>query len=96
MHVIKIKNEDKLRFYFGKDPDDKNNYDFIASWPMMQMGESDANYLHSHVFTKEVLEELKRRGWDITTIQFSIAPKLKNPSRPERFQTLMKKYLKEK
>jgi hypothetical protein len=91
---IKVKEKDKLRFYYGRDPEDRRIYDFIVDWPMMQMGKADASYLLSHVFTKEVRDELERRGYDLTTIRFSIAPKLYNPTRPERFQTLIKKYSK--
>ena len=32
---------------------------------------------------------------DITTLKFSIAPKLVNPTRPDRFTTLLKRYEKE-
>ena len=93
--MIKVKEKDKLRFYFGRDPEDRHTYDFIVDWPMMQMGKADASYLLSHVFTEEVREELARRGYDLTTIKFSIAPKLENPTRPERFQKLIEKYCKE-
>ena len=93
--MIKVKEKDKLRFYFGRDPEDRHTYDFIVDWPMMQMGKADASYLLSCVFTKEVREELARRGYDLTTIKFSIAPKLENPTRPERFQELIEKYCKE-
>lgn len=94
--MIKVKEKDKLRFHFGRDPENKSSYDFIFDWPMMREGKADGAYLNNHVFTKEVLEELKRRGWDLTTIRFSIAPKLENPTRPERFQKLIEKYCKPK
>ena len=92
---MKIKEKDKLRFFYGRDPEDKGTHDFIVYYPPMQMGSADASYLFSSVFTKEVREELARRGYDLTTIRFSIAPKLENPTRPERFQKLIKKYYKE-
>ena len=92
---MKIKEKDKLRLYFGRDPDNKKAYDFIAEWPEMRMGEADAAYLLNRVFTEEVREELERRGYDLATIKFSIAPKLENPTRPERFQKLIEKYCKE-
>ena len=92
---LKIKEKDKLRFYFGRDPENKHTYDFIVDWPMMQMGSADAHYLLDRVFTKEVRDELARRGYDLTTIKFSIAPKLDNPTRPEKFQKLIEKYYKE-
>lgn len=93
--MIKVKEKDKLRFYFGRDPENKHTYDFIVNYPMMQMGNADAGYLFDCVFTKEVREELAQRGYDLTTIKFSIAPKLENPTRPERFQKLIEKYCKE-
>lgn len=34
---MKIKEKDKLRLYFGRAPDNKEAYDFIAEWPEMQM-----------------------------------------------------------
>jgi len=89
---MKIKEKDKLRFYFGRDPEDRHTYDFIVDWPMMQMGKADGAFLLDKVFTKEVREELARRGYDLTTIKFSIAPKLVNPTSPERFQKLIEKY----
>jgi hypothetical protein len=46
----------------------------------------DARYLNDMVFTKEVLEELERRGYDTTTIKFSIEPQKGN----ERFASQRK------
>ena len=91
----RIKEKDKLRFYYGRDPEDGRTYDFIVDWPVMRMGKADASYLLSRVFTEEVRTELARRGYDLTTIRFSIAPKLENPTRPEKFQKLIEKYCKE-
>jgi hypothetical protein len=93
--VLKIQENDKLRVYYGHDDEDKYNYDLVVSWPMMKLGSCDGGWIFSHVFTDEVKEEFERRGWDITTLKFSIAPKLVNPTRPERFETLLKKYEKE-
>ena len=92
---MKIKEEDKLRLYYGPDPENKESYDFIVGWPQMQMGQADASYLLTHVFSEEVRMELAHRGWDLSTIKFSIAPKLENPTRPDRFEKLIKKYSKE-
>ena len=47
---LKIKEKDKLRFYYGRAPEDRHTYDFIADWPMMQMSKADASYLLSRVF----------------------------------------------
>ena len=89
---LKIKEKDKLRVYWGHDEYDRYNYDLCVSWPMMTMGSCDAGWIFSNVFTKEVRKEFEKRGWDITTLKFSIAPKLVNPTRPDRFSTLLKKY----
>lgn len=89
---LKIKEKDKLRVYWGHDEDDKYNYDLVVSWPMMCQGSCDGSWIFSNVFTDDVKKELERRGWDITTLKFSIAPKLVNPTRPERFSTLLKQY----
>lgn len=91
---MKINEKDKLRLYFGRDPENKEVFDYIVDWPTMQMGKADAAYLLDRVFTKDVRDELARRGYDLTTIKFSIAPKLENPTRPERFQKLIEKYCK--
>ena len=89
---LKIKESDKLRVYWGHDEYDKYNEDLVVSWPMMRMGSCDGSWIFSNVFTKEVRDELEKRGWDITTLKFSIAPKLVNPTRPDRFSTLLKWY----
>ena len=89
---LKIKESDKLRVYWGHDGYDKYNEDLVVSWPMMRMGSCDGSWIFSNVFTDEVKAELEKRGWDITTLKFSIAPKLVNPTRPDRFTTLLKKY----
>lgn len=89
---LKIKEKDKLRVYWGHDEYDKYNYDLVVSWPMMLAGSCDGSWIFSHIFTEENRKELERRGWDITTLKFSIAPKLVNPTRPERFSTLLKWY----
>jgi len=89
----RIKEKDKLRFYFGRDPENRQNYDFIVKYPMMQMGNADASFLFNQVFTNDVLVELERRGYDLTTIKFSIAPKMENSTRPDRFKILISKYI---
>jgi hypothetical protein len=90
---LKVKEHDKLRVYWGREADDRYaDKSLVVSWPMMVQGSCDASWLFSEVFTDEVKEEFIRRGWDITTLRFSIAPKLVDPKRPERFQTLLSKY----
>ena len=91
--TLRIKEKDKLRVYWGHDEDDKHNYDLVVSWPMMCQGSCDGSWIFSNVFTDEVKAEFEKRGWDITTLKFSIAPKLVNPTRPERFSTLLKQYV---
>lgn len=90
--TLKIKEKDKLRVYWGHDEYDKHNYDLVVSWPMMCQGSCDGSWIFSNIFTEENRKELERRGWDITTLKFSIAPKLVNPTRPERFSSLLKQY----
>lgn len=90
--TLKIKEKDKLRVYWGHDEYDKHNYDLVVSWPMMCQGSCDGSWIFSNIFTEENRKEFERRGWDITTLKFSIAPKLVNPTRPERFSTLLKQY----
>ena len=90
--TLKIKNKDKLRVYWGYEEYNRTNKDLVVTWPMMCQGSCDASWIFSNVFTNEVRKEFERRGWDITTLRFSIAPKLVNPTRPERFTTLLKWY----
>ena len=90
--TLRIKEKDKLRVYWGHDEDDKHNYDLVVSWPMMCQGSCDGSWIFSKVFNDDVRQEFERRGWDITTLKFSIAPKLIEPTRPERFSTLLKWY----
>ena len=90
---LRIREQDKLRVHWGVLPDDKYaEPSFIVSWPRMSQGSSDGAWLLSHVFTEDVAKELIKRGYDISTIKFSISPKLIEPTRPERFKTLIEKY----
>lgn len=84
---LKIKNKDKLRVYW-----DHNEDDLVVSWPITCQGRCDGTWMFLNVFTNDVKKEFERRGWDITTLKFSIEPKLVNPTRPEKFATLLKKY----
>ena len=90
---MRISEKDKLCVHWGRD-EYGGKMDLIVSWPTMVQGSADGSWLFSHVFTRENVEELKRRGYDITTLKFSIAPKLENPTRPERFRSLIEKYSK--
>ena len=60
--------EDKLRAYWSK----KEN-DLMLHWPAGVSTNCDGSYL-SCVFSKEVRDELERRGYDLTTLKFSIEP----------------------
>lgn len=66
-------------------------YDLVVNYPLGCMTYTDANYLLGHVFTKEFIEEIQKRGYDISTLKFEISPKFPTP-RPEKFGTLAKKY----
>lgn len=90
---LKLKETDKLRVCWGKEEYERcEPYDLVIRWPMMQNGSADGSWIFSKLFNEENRKELERRGYDITTLKFSIEPKLVNPTRPERFQTLLKKY----
>lgn len=80
---LKIKKEDKFRVYW-----DKKENDIMFYHPAGRNTGADGWYYHSYVFTSEFLEEMKRRGYDITTIKFEITPDINN----ERFENLKLKY----
>lgn len=86
----KIEQKDKLRVRYKFDQE-SNSYDFICDYPLGKQTCCDANYLFSHLFTQEFKEEMERRGYDITTLKFEISPKF-STTRPDKFETLNKKY----
>lgn len=88
---MKIEKADKLTAKWGYDRE-QACYDLIVCYPLGRLTVSDANYLLGHVFTKEFQEEIRRRGYDITTIKFEISPKFPTP-RPDKFNTLNNKYV---
>lgn len=67
-----MKKIDKLRAYWSKREDD-----IMFHWPGGTATKCDGHYL-CRVFTKDVLDELKNRGYDLTTIRFSIEPQKGN------------------
>lgn len=60
---------DKLRATWSK----KEN-DVMLHYPVGFYMSSDGHWL-SRIFNKEFTDELKKRGYDITTLKFSVEPK---------------------
>lgn len=85
-----IAKEDKLIARWKYDRG-QGCYDLVVNYPLGCMTYADANYLLGHVFTREFIEEIQRRGYDISTLKFEISPKFPT-QRPEKFGTLTKKY----
>ena len=69
-----MKAADKLRATYSK-----KECDVMLHHPLGIGTKSDAGYL-SGVFGKEFTDELDNRGYDITTMKFSIEPKKGNES----------------
>ena len=67
-----MKASDKLRVTYSK-----RERDLMLHYPLGKGTKRDASYL-SGVFGKEFTDELDGRGYDITTIKFSIEPKQGN------------------
>jgi hypothetical protein len=63
---------DKLRAYWSNQEDD-----LMLNFPVGTETKSDGRSL-AGVFSKEFTEEMTRRGYDITTLRFSIAPQKGN------------------
>jgi hypothetical protein len=63
-----MRQSDKLRVYYSK-----REKDVMFYHPLGQDTISDAHFLHS-VFDQKFTDDLKRRGYDITTLKFSIEP----------------------
>lgn len=87
---MRIEKKDKLTAKWAYDKE-QGCYDLTVYYPIGRMTVADANYLLGKVFTTEFQEEMQRRGYDITTIKFEIAPKFPTP-RPDKFCTLNRKY----
>lgn len=75
--------EDKLKAYWSKSEG------LMLAWPLGVMTKSDAHWL-SGVFSQQFTGELLRRGYDLSTLRFSIRPDLDGPRAVERFPTLKK------
>lgn len=67
-----MKARDKLRLRWSK-----TERDWEISYPLGRSTSSDAHYLSS-VLPSGVLKELDARGYDLTTLKFSIEPKKGN------------------
>lgn len=63
---------DKLRAWWSKKAND-----IILYCPLGYGTKSDAHYL-SQVFDEEFVAEMKNRGYDISTMKFSIEPSVGN------------------
>jgi hypothetical protein len=50
----------------------KAERDLVLCHPSGPQTKADSHYLNACVITKEVSEELTRRGYDVTTLRFSI------------------------
>ena len=64
---------------------DKVERDLKCFWPAGVSTHSDSAYVFYKIFPPEVTEELKKRGYDITTLKFEISPQKGN----ERFRSQM-------
>lgn len=82
--------KDKLSYQWNK----KEN-DFVTNYPLGIGTNCDSNFLlnfFSYALKgeeKSFLKELESRGYDLSTIKFSIEPKLPNVG---KFKTLTEKY----
>lgn len=69
MNTRRVKAIDKLRYRY-----DRREGDWMAFHPAGDRTFADSAYLLSCVFTKDVRDELTRRGYDLTSIRFEISP----------------------
>jgi hypothetical protein len=51
----------------------KKEHDLLAHYPRGKNTKSDAHFLVG-VFDQEFIDELRKRGYDITTMKFSVEP----------------------
>jgi hypothetical protein len=66
--------------------------DLWMTYPIGIQTKCDANYMCC-IFNREFIEEIKKRGYDITTLKFEITVDEKNERFPERFPTLYQEFL---
>lgn len=70
-----MKAEDKLRATWSK-----REHDVMLHYPLGRSTTSDGHWL-SGIFGREFTQELERRGYDVSTMKFSVEPQKGN----ERF-----------
>lgn len=63
-----MKPDDKLRAYWSK-----RESDIMLHWPGGSSTKCDGHYL-SGIFDQKFIDEMTRRGYDVTTLRFSIEP----------------------
>ncbi len=63
-----MRNTNKLRAYWSK-----KERDIMLQWPEGVATRSDGSWL-SGVFNNTFIEELRKRGYDPSTMQFSVEP----------------------
>lgn len=85
-----MKKENKLRVKYSK-----RERDIVCEYPKGILTKCDSNYIFSEVFNDEFIEEIKRRGYDITTLKFEIKVDEKGERFEEKFPTLYKQSLEE-
>lgn len=79
----------ELRVYWGREPHDQTP-EVMFAWQGDRMMKRDTNLLHHHFASKQpdpfakptfskmnpsLIEELQQRGYDLTTLKFSIMKK---------------------
>jgi hypothetical protein len=72
--IAKMKAKDKLRAQWSKKEDDLMYY-----FPLGRDTKADGAYLAISVFNYQFIQQMKARGYDITTLRFEIAPACNNP-----------------
>lgn len=82
--------ENKLRAKWNK-----KGKDIAFNYPLGRGTQCDMGYLCG-IFNKEFVEEMKNRGYDITSFKFEITVDNKGKIFEERFPTLAKEYKNEK
>ena len=83
-----MKNLRKLKVRWSK-----RERDLICDFPLGRLTKCDCNYLYSKVFTDEFIKEIQQRGYDITTLKFSIDVDIKSECYQTKFQTLFEEEL---
>ncbi|XZH78899.1 hypothetical protein ACSW8S_18695 (plasmid) [Clostridium perfringens] len=77
--------ENKLRARWSK-----REKDIVVTYPRGIQTVCDCNYLFSNVFNDDFVEEIKARGYDITTLKFEIKVDEKGERFEKKFPSLSK------